>query len=90
MLFFLDAARQVWLSVFRKPIQPIKIMPRPSVVKDGKKFNLYLPTRLQEESADIAKDRYGISFSMLVARLLVQEKRSKKGLCHAHPKEITN
>lgn len=64
-------------------------MARPQVVKDAKRFCLNLPEKIQSEGATLARTRYGISFSMLVARLLVKEKQSKKGLVHAHPREIS-
>ena len=64
-------------------------MPALPSVKDPVRKNLYLPKQVTKECQDLAMRRYGIHLSELLARLMVHEKRSKKGLCHVRPRELS-
>lgn len=57
-------------------------------VKDGKRFNIYLPRELKRGSDRLARRRYRISTSEMIARLLVRERKHRKGLVHAKPREL--
>lgn len=63
-------------------------MSRPALVLNPKRKNYYLPEDLSSKAAKIARLRYGISGSELVARLMVKELKHPKGLCHVRPREL--
>jgi hypothetical protein len=50
--------------------------------KTGKRFMVYLRPDVRNQSAECAKERYGIAFSKLVERLLIKELSLKRGLVH--------
>jgi hypothetical protein len=43
---------------------------------------VYLRPDVRNQSAECAKERYGIAFSKLVERLLIKELSLKRGLVH--------
>lgn len=60
-------------------------MARPAFVTKPVRKNYYLPKGVVEDAAKLARQRYGISTSELIRRLLIKEIRHPKGVCHAHP-----
>lgn len=61
---------------------------RKPTVQNGKGVNLYLPEQQTSKASELARERYGISLSELVARLLVKEIHHPKGMCSSRPREL--
>jgi hypothetical protein len=54
--------------------------PAPFMKRKGKPTNLYLNRQIKQQGKTVAKQRYGLSLSDLVERLLLREIRLKRGL----------
>ena len=50
------------------------------MTRSGKPTNLYLNSSLKKDAVEVARERYNLSLSQLVERLLRQELAMKKGL----------
>lgn len=50
------------------------------MTRSGKPTNLYLNSALKKEAVEVAKERYQLSLSQLVERLLRQELALKRGM----------
>lgn len=55
-------------------------MARPPTGKTGKSTNLYLDPDIVKGGRNVAKERYGISLSELIERLVLREMNLKRGL----------
>ena len=57
-------------------------MARPRTGRKGSSTNLYFADEIREKGAKLAKERYGLSLSSLVGRLILAELKRKRGIAH--------